>query len=608
MIQLTWSMTLATLRSLNNLEDDQQLVVEDDETILDHALDSGVFHWLLQSLINSRMLKTEEFYVRRIHQLLTDLIVLMPLKVKELRNRADEAARNKLMHEQEGVQFTVPLQGQHFESLLTALSALYSNDSYGLILDFWCPSDNVERYSQRQVSLYKFIRLAGDLLMPSLYAPYVGLLVNLSGHPDAALHCFNLLKLNGGQGDRGGSTVSWDHFFASLHQYFANLRTEASTQMPMNLDSIYRRPLTRGISPTEVQGLASVLKLITAVCKHSEAARIAIAEHSQWQPSLVFVGLLSCAVPTGLKAEILDGLTALGMSSEVAYNIWQNIEAAQLINTIPSTSQQRPLGLFSEIEDIEARNEEYPLTRAFLRLLDGLTEHGLPEGLGQGQRLPGFRPYFNFLCDHIFHKFSTRAYKNASERWNIGTLCLKIMVKLLQDYQPTVQDFSSTSSSLGFHLMTHLLQSSETLRLLLFLMDEVIGLIESYQDFNGKEKAEECALQILKLLDLGLKLQVPMLECSRLATSTNLILTSLSNLLLAVNPRSGKPDHMLNVVKFVMHAWRLPAHGLHAIEVIRGVGKTSAMAQTAILSTFRVDENTANCIIKGNFISYLMAL
>ena len=116
------------------------------------------------------------------------------------------------------------------------------------------------------------------------------------------------------------------------------------------------------------------------------------------------------------------------------------------------------------------------------------------------------------------------------------------------------------------------------------------------------------ALQILKLLDLGLKLQVPMLECSRLATSTNLILTSLSNLLLAVNPRSGKPDHMLNVVKFVMHAWRLPAHGLHAIEVIRGVGKTSAMAQTAILSTFRVDENTANCIIKGNFISYLMAL
>ena len=66
-------------------------------------------------------------------------------------------------------------------------------------------------------------------------------------------------------------------------------------------------------------------------------------------------------------------------------------------------------------------------------------------------------------------------------------------------------------------------------------------------------------------MDSGLKLQNPMLEASRQSSNTNLILTSLSNLLLAVNPRSGKPDHMLNVVKFVIHSWRLPAHGLHAI-------------------------------------------
>ena len=56
---------------------------------------------------------------------------------------------------------------------------------------------------------------------------------------------------------------------------------------------------------------------------------------------------------------------------------------------------------------------------------------------------------------------------------------------------------------------------------------------------------------------------------------------------------------MLNVVKFVIHSWRLPAHGLHAIEVIHGVGKSSAMAQSSLLATFRVNENTANTIIKG---------
>ena len=71
-----------------------------------------------------------------------------------------------------------------------------------------------------------------------------------------------------------------------------------------------------------------------------------IAEHSTWQPSLVMVGLLSCAVPTGLKAEILNAISALSKTPEIAFSIWQNIEAAQLINTIPTTSQQRPLGMY----------------------------------------------------------------------------------------------------------------------------------------------------------------------------------------------------------------------------------------------------------------------
>ena len=85
--------------------------------------------------------------------------------------------------------------------------------------------------------------------------------------------------------------------------------------------------MTRGISPTEVQGLEAVLKLITSVCTYSEAARITIAEHATWQPTFVFVGLLSCSVPTALKAELLHCLSALGKSSDIAFNIWQNIEA-----------------------------------------------------------------------------------------------------------------------------------------------------------------------------------------------------------------------------------------------------------------------------------------
>ena len=84
-----------------------------------------VFHHLPQLLLSNSMFKTEEFYVRRMHQLLTDFIVFMPLKVKELRNRADDAARNSMMHEAEGIQYNVPLQGQHFEYLLKSIAGAW---------------------------------------------------------------------------------------------------------------------------------------------------------------------------------------------------------------------------------------------------------------------------------------------------------------------------------------------------------------------------------------------------------------------------------------------------------------------------------------------------
>ena len=83
--------------------------------------------------------------------------------MKEIRNRADESARNKQMHEQEGVQFTVPLAGQHFESLLTALGVLYTNDNHGLILDFWCPSGNFDDFWNKTHTIRIFMhRLPGQ--------------------------------------------------------------------------------------------------------------------------------------------------------------------------------------------------------------------------------------------------------------------------------------------------------------------------------------------------------------------------------------------------------------------------------------------------------------
>jgi nuclear pore complex protein Nup205 len=92
--------------------------------------------------------------------------------------------------------------------------------------------------------------------------------------------------------------------------------------------------MTRGISPAEINGLASVLRLVGAVTANCEAARVAMAENSSWQPILLLLGLLGCGVPTHLKAELLRTLAALAKSPEVAHIVWQNVEAAQLVATV----------------------------------------------------------------------------------------------------------------------------------------------------------------------------------------------------------------------------------------------------------------------------------
>ena len=69
-----------------------------------------------------------------------------------------------------------------------------------------------------------------------------------------------------------------------------------------------------------------------------------------------------------------------------------------------------------ELEEVEARGEEFPMTRAFLSLMDSLTDVPVPPGLGAGLRAPGFQPYLEFIKDCVFEKFYARSYKNPSEK------------------------------------------------------------------------------------------------------------------------------------------------------------------------------------------------
>ena len=75
-----------------------------------------------------------------------------------------------------------------------------------------------------------------------------------------------------------------------------------------------------------------------------------------------------------------------------------------------------------ELEEVEARAEQFPLTRAFLGLLSVLVESGVPASLGAGLRAPGIHPYLAFVIHDVLLNFDSRAYKDPTEKvgWETG--------------------------------------------------------------------------------------------------------------------------------------------------------------------------------------------
>nr|CAD7434744.1 unnamed protein product [Timema monikensis] len=596
--QLAWALALTTLRlSPSNLYTDRS-VLEEDEMVVETAIDLKVFDFLHTVFLENKTIYKEQFYLQRLHTLITDFLVLMPTKVKELRTRGDETARTVQVYAHEGLEPPASLT-HHFEHLLLTVERFYRDNPLGLelALDFWCPTDTTKHSTiylygipsklgndqlpthislqagnnqlpthislqaavvtilrllrerthlcnwnvESGVVLFKFVRMAGEMLPPTLFVPYLKMLRSLASSPQCSRYAFNMLKEN------SSNNLS----------YYNNLRQE----LPPSTDTVYRhRVYPRGITPQEIQGLQAVLGVTRTVAEYDDCAQVALCENPHWNALNILLGLVSCSVPIPLKAELLLTLAALARSPSTAATLWHSLEASQILTTVPSISSYQPRGVQTELEEIESRNEEFPLTRALLHLMDVLTNLPVPRLLGAGSRTPGFDPYLQFIMNSVFLRFNTRTYKNPGEKWEVANGCLKLLVKFVTQYEPHLEDFVGKQVELqgggltqvnppsGFHLMIALNSKSELIRLVLYIIHEGCQLLDSYSSFPAKEMLESCTLLCLQLIQKALNLQQRFLSLLSGAGS-NLLLTGLSKLLLDINPRSGQPDNLLNITK-----------------------------------------------------------
>ncbi|KAK9679304.1 Nuclear pore complex scaffold, nucleoporins 186/192/205 [Popillia japonica] len=540
-----FSIFLSSLRSLSqsqNLHD----VLERESQFIDVAIEKKVFRFLYNIVLENQLIYTEEILYKKMHHLLTDFIVQMFSKVKEMRIKADESARTMQANAQHGIEAPNNLP-KHFEDFLYYISKFYEKDPLNLhlMLDYWCSFDNSSkeniRVPTKSVSLFKFVKLAGDMIPATLFVPYLNMLASLSNCQQAARYCFNMLK----QASPGcNNTLTWEHFFMSFSQYYTNLRQE----MPPINDTVYRQRTIyhKGITPQEVQGLHAVLRLIRIIAVNDDFSRLALCEHPGWAPLTVLLGLVSCSVPIPLKSDILLTLAALSKSPETANQMWNNLETSQILVTIPSTSSYQPRGIQTELDEIETRLETYPLTRGLLKLLDTLTDSGIPRTLGAGPRIPGFDPYFTFIVNSVFLKCNSRPYKNPDEKWEITGMCLKLFEKFIQHYSPEMSDFQNAvapnqfNSPPGYHVMVQMNTKSDVLNLILAIVNEGINIFDSYKPISGQKYVEECILSCLNIMERCLALQAKFYNLLS-SSPCSVPMTTFSKLLLSVNPRTNNP-------------------------------------------------------------------
>ncbi|KAK2720666.1 nuclear pore complex protein Nup205-like isoform X2 [Artemia franciscana] len=603
--QLAWATTLAALRSIpEKAEDRFRQEFEQDEHFVDLALANKAFVAISELIKNNSLLILEEFYIKRLHYLLTDLIVLMPLKIKELRNKAEETARTLIVYEQEGLVPPAHLP-QHFENLLEAIASVYNEDplDLNLCLEFWYSSDyhGPQRNNARQMALNKFVRLAGDLLPPSLYIPYTRMLGSLANSPRAAHYVFNLLKQNGvGQ----ASTVSWDHFFSTLARYLANLRQET---FPVQ-DTVYRQRGTAigGITAQEMVGFQEILRLTRIVASHDDVARVSLAENPVWTPLVTFLGLVTCSVPLLLKADLLKALSAFAKSRDIASTLWYYVEMAQVIPTAPSTSKFPQRGIHTDLEEVESRSEEYPVSRGFLELLNALVEVDVPLHLGAPNRTPGIDPYVKFVVESVLMKSHSRAYKKSSDKWQICELAVKFLHKLLMRYEPAVGDIQHRERDApqqpGYSVLVAMLQDSPLLKMILYLIEESVRHFDEYVDFPERKACERTALSCLNIFNRCIQMQEIFLEMVR-SEGSSLRVTSLGTLLLGVNQRTNRPDHMLKIAKFVSYGSEyMPDHAVEAASILAFVASIPS-AQQQLLALFTEEPN--DVIIRHGIVEIL---
>jgi nuclear pore complex protein Nup205 len=308
--------------------------------------------------------------------------------------------------------------------------------------------------------LWTFVNFAGeDHTNFKTLVAFLEMLCTLASTQEGASKVYELL--------RGTSfrSIGWPTLFDCIRIYdekFKQSLQTAGAMMPEFLEG-------------DAKALVAYLNVLQKVVENGNPT-----ERKNWFPDIEpFFKLLGYEnIPPYLKGALRKTIAAfVNVFPEMRDSIWAFLEQYDLPVVVgsqvgKSDQSSQVYDMQFELNEVEARREQYPSTISFLNLINALIA-GEKDVNDRGRRFIGI---FRFVYDHVFTPFPQRAYSDPCEKWQLVVACLQHFHMILSMYDIQEEDLD------GFTEHPHFLVSLETSSL-----QTQLPIIELLKDFmSGK--------------------------------------------------------------------------------------------------------------------------
>lgn len=271
-------------------------------------------------------------------------------------------------------------------------------------------------------ALWTFVLYAGEEHRGyATMAAFLDLLTALATGAEGARQVYRLLQ------ERAFKVISWETLFHTLVVYDQQFRQSMQTT----------GAVLTPFPPGDARALEAYLRTMKKVMEEG-----AEDERTTWFTTIepLFRLLQYEVVPTKLKGALRDVIRAfVPLGPDVSDSIWSLLDAYELPvmpqAAPPTSGSQQLYDMSYELNEVEARTEEYPSTISYVLLVNALIAADATQA-DQGRR---YSRFFEYIRDQVFLPYAQRAYADASEKWQLVAACLANFEMMLKAYQPEVE-------------------------------------------------------------------------------------------------------------------------------------------------------------------------